>query len=599
MLLGLFCDGFVMEGRQVTYRFDDVTVDLATFRVFKHGRAVAVEPKAFEALVFLITNRGRVIEKSEIMNAVWKEAFVTENAMTRVIAQLRRALGDDPKAPRYIKTVQTRGYMFIPEVHAGEAAKHESSAALPSKIEKDRIESLAVLPLENLSADDAQEYFADAMTDELITELAKIGALRVISRTSVMQYKRVRKPLPQIARELNVDAVIEGSAIRAGDRVRITAQLLHAATDSHLWAESYERDLTDIFALQREVARAIASEVKIKLTPQERARLRNPRPVSPEACDAYLKGVYWFSQARDRLPARKDLLKKGEDYFEQAIRVSPDYAAAHAGLASVYRWLASYTGPALYPKAKRYALRALELDDSIAEAHAALGWISFKHEWDWAGAERRYQRAIELSQHSMYHQGYALVLSSLGRHREAIERVRIAETFDPLNLTIKAVIGIVYYCARMFDEAIEQLHNAVELDPEITLVRWALGWAYELRGEYLKAIHEFEEAMRLAQSNLFGAGFLGHAHGVGGNRGEAEKLLKRLVETSRRRYVCPYYIALIHLALGEKDSALMWLERAVEQKDDFATYLKVDPRLDELRADDRFEKLLRRMGLAP
>src|SRR5438128_1627904 len=291
-----------------SYIFDDVCVDLQTYRVCKSGCDLRLEPKAMHVLTFLIEHRGRVIEKDELLDAVWKKAFVSENAMTRVIAQLRKALGDDPRQARYIKTVQTRGYVFVADVETRPQAV--SSLALSAPEGGRRIESLAVLPLENLSGDAAQDYFADAMTDELITELAKLSRLRVISRTSVMQYKGVRKPLPEIARELNVEAIIEGSAWRAGRRIRITAQLIHAASDSHLWAESYERDLRDVIALQREVARAIAHEVKVTLTPQERQRLTIADAVNADAADAYFKGVYYFHQGRDRMPATLGLIKK-------------------------------------------------------------------------------------------------------------------------------------------------------------------------------------------------------------------------------------------------------------------------------------------------
>ncbi len=587
-----------MEAKVLTYRFDDTRVDLKTFRVFKAGRALPMEPKVFEVLIFLIEHRGRVVEKEELLSTIWKGAFVTQNALTRVIAQLRKALGDDPKEARYIRTVQTRGYQFIPEVRSTQIADREAIEATTSQGRAGRVGSIAVLPLENLSGDPSQEYFADAMTEELITELAKIGALRVISRTSTMRYKRVSKSLPEIARELNVDAIIEGSALRSGERVRITAQLVQAATDTHLWAESYERDLSDILALQKEVAGTIAREIEIKLTPREQARLATARPVDPDACDAYLKGLYYFVQGRDHMPATKQLLRKSVKHFEQAILMDPDYAAAYAGLASAYRWLGAYSDPALYLQAKRAAAKAIELDDTVAEAHAALGWILFKYEWDWRGAEREYLKAIELNPNTMYHQGYALLLASLGRHEEAIERVRLAELSDPLNLTVKAVIGMVYFFARHFDQAVEQLEKTAELDPEITLVRWVLGWAYEQRGEYSKAIQETKEAMRLSGSSLFGAGFLGYIHARSGNRSEAQRVLDELSEASKRKHVGSYYMTLIYSALGENELALDWLERACDEHDDYITYLKVDPRLDTLRPDGRFLDLMLRTGLA-
>ena len=324
-----------MPTRPVSYRFDDVVADLATFEIRKAGRCAPVERKAFEVLVYLIGGRGRVIDKSEILDAVWPDAFVSENALTRVIAQLRRTLGDSPREPKYIKTVQTRGYVFIADVSV-EAAPDRVLVERPLETAGSRlIESLAVLPLDNLSGDSSQEYFADAMTDELITQLAKISALRVISRTSVMAYKRVRKPLPEIARELNVEAVVEGSALRSGNRVRVIAQLVLAETDSHLWAESYERELGDVLSLQSELARAIANEIRIKLTPSERAGLSINRPIDSLACEYYMKATYCFHQKRDKLPASKHSLKKSLEFFQQAIQIDPEYAPAHAGLARV------------------------------------------------------------------------------------------------------------------------------------------------------------------------------------------------------------------------------------------------------------------------
>jgi TolB-like protein/Tfp pilus assembly protein PilF len=585
-----------MMREKTCYTFDDVRVDLQTCRVFKAGKHVRLEPKAMDVLVFLIEHRGRVIEKSELLDAVWKEAFVTQNAMTRVIAQLRKALGDDPRQARYIKTVQTRGYLFVADVSTGEAAR-ASSVAAPSEYGK-RIKSLAVLPLENLSGDASQDYFADAMTDELITELTKVSALRVISRTSVMQYKGVRKGLPEIARELNVDAIIEGSALRAGRRVRITAQLIHAATDSHLWAESYERDLRDVIALQREVARAIANEVKITLTPQERERLTVAEAVNDDACEAYFKGVYYFHLGRDRLPATKALIRKSFAYFERAVKIDPGYALAYASLANAYRWLAVFGEPALYRQAKAAALRAMALGDSIAEAHAVLGYILFKREWDFSGAEREFHRSLELAPHSIYHQGYALLLSALARHEEALAEINLAERGDPRSLTVKVNAGIIHICARQPERAIERLNETVELEPEASIGHWALGWAYAARDDYAQAIRKFQKAMRLSGGQVLGTADLIYALAKSGKMNEARLRLEELLKLAKHRYVSPYSIALIFVGLNEPEPAFAWLERACAERADAITYLKVDSRLDGLRDDRRFARLLRRVGLA-
>ena len=578
-----------------SYIFDDVRVDLQTCRAFKSGTDLRLEPKALDVLIFLIEHRGRVIEKDELLGAVWKEAFVTENAMTRVIAQLRKALGDDPRQGRYIKTMQTRGYLFVADVEA--RAAEGASHAAPPHARARRVESLAVLPLDNLSGDPSQDYFADAMTDELITELAKVGRLRVISRTSAMRYKGVRKSLPEIARELNVEAIIEGSALRAGRRVRSTAQLIHAATDSHLWAESYERDLRDVIALQREVARAIAREVKITLTPRERERLTVAEAVNADACEAYFKGVYYFQQGRDHLPASMALIKKSFAYFERAVKIDPHYAQAHAGLANAYRWLAAFGVPSLYPQAKAAALRAIELDDEIAEAHAVLGYILFKRDWDFAGAEREFQQALELAPNSIYHHGYALLLSALGRHDEAIAEVGLAERGDPRSLTVKVNAGVIYICARQAERAIERLRETVEMEPQVSIGHWALGWAYAADGDEERAIHEFQKATRLSRSRVFSVANLAYTLARAGKMNEARRHLGKLLELGKRQYVAPYSLAVVFAGLGEPEEAFAWLERARAERDDLMTFLKVDPRLDNLRDDRRFARLLRRVGL--
>jgi tetratricopeptide (TPR) repeat protein len=413
-----------------------------------------------------------------------------------------------------------------------------------------------------------------------------------------MQYKGVRKPLPEIARELNVEAIIEGSAVRAGRRVRITAQLIHAATDSHLWAESYERDLRDVIALQREVARAIANEVKITLTPQERQRLTIAEAVNADACEAYFKGVYHFHQGRDHLPATQALIKKSFAYFERAVKIDPGYAQAHAGLANAYRWLAAFGVPALYPQARAAVLRALELDDTIAEAHAVFGYILFKRDWDFSGAEREFHRALELAPHSIYHMGYALLLSALGRHAEAIAEINLAERGDPRSLTVKVNAGIIHICARQPERAIERLIETVELEPQVSIGRWALNWAYAARGDYAQAISELQKVISLSGSHVFSLTHLAYALARSGKSNEARRQLNELLKLTKRRYVSPYSIAVIFAGLNEPKPAFEWLERAWAERADSMTYLKVDPRLDGLRDDPRFARLLRRVGLA-
>ena len=461
-----------------------------------------------------------------------------------------------------------------------------------------RIQSVAVLPLQNLMGDPQQEYFVDGMTEELITDLSKISALKVISRTSVMTYKGVKKPLPQNARELNVDAVIEGSVFRAGNRVRITAQLIHAATDQHLWAETYDRDLRDILAVQSEVARTVAQQIKATLTPQEQTRLAATHPVDPGAHDAYLKGrFYWNKRTAEGL-------KKSVDYFQQAIEKDPNYAAAYAGLADSYGILADngFSPPEeCYPKARVAAQKALEIDDSLAEAHTSLAHILESYDWDWSGAARELQRAIELNPgYATAHHFYALFLSDMARHAEAIVEIRKARELDPLSIRINANVGLVLYFAREYDQALEELRKALELDPNDVDSHFYLGCVYSQKGMHQEAIAASRKARDLsAGKELTSDLVLAQVYAVAGRRGEALKILAELKNASRRSYLPPVMVAEVYVGLDDKQEALSWLEKAYAEHAADLDILKVDPVFDPLRSDPRFRDLLRRMNFPP
>ena len=456
-----------------------------------------------------------------------------------------------------------------------------------------RIESLAVLPLENLMGDPAQEYFVDGMTEALIADLGQIEALRVISRTSVMQYKGVKKPLPQIARELNVDAVIEGSVLRSGDRVRITAQLIQAATDRHLWAQSYERDLRDVLALQSDVAGAIANEIKTKLTPQEQERLARGRSVNPEAYRLYLQGRYYFSKRT--LPA----FDKSIQLFQQVLEEDPDSALAYAGLAESYGILPFYGGALpkeAFPKAKAAALKALELDGSLAEAHAALGFVLLYWDWDWSAAESELKRAIELNpSYVVGHHWYAEYLSAMGRHDKAIAEVKRAQELDPLSPLMLVIGGEVCIFARRYDEDIEQCRKALELDSNYALAHSYLGDAYLGKRMYKEAITEYENYARLSNRTLG----LAFAYAAAGRRAEAVQILDRAREQLKPGEIPLWSVACLYIGLGENQRALDWLEKAYEERDPNMIFLKVDFGLDPLRSDPRFQNLLRRMNFPP
>jgi TolB-like protein/class 3 adenylate cyclase/Tfp pilus assembly protein PilF len=456
------------------------------------------------------------------------------------------------------------------------------------------IRSIAVLPLENLSGDPEQEYFADGMTEALIGDLAKIGSLRVISRTSSMRYKDSQKPLPEIAGELNVDAVIEGGVLRAGNRVRVTAQLIHAPTDEHLWAERYERDYRDILALQGELARSIAARVEIELTPDEESRLTGARAVNPEAHEAFLKGEYFINQYTE------SALKESIRYFQQALELDPDYAPAHAGLAGAYIILAMAGGAPpseVLPRARAAALKALEIDDALSAAHRSMGIVLFFFDWDWEGAESELRRAIELDpSNATFRFAYSGFLSVLGRHEEALAEIERAVAFDPWHLLTNTHAGYPYYMARQYDRAIEEFEKALTLDANFYDTHCHLGWTYIHKGMVEDAIAAQEKAVLLGGGSARTKAALAYAYGSAGRTADAVAIIEELKQRSDSHYVSPYQIALANAGLGQTDEAFEWLEKGYEERDTGMLELAVEPALDPLRSEPRFQNLLRRIG---
>ena len=454
-----------------------------------------------------------------------------------------------------------------------------------------------MLPLDNLSRDPEQDYFADGMTDALIDQLSKISALRVISRTSVMLYKATKKRLPEIARELNVDAVVEGTVLRSGDRVRITAQLIHAATDKHLWGQSYERDLRDALVLQSDVARAIAEEIRVKVPRREQARLASVHASNPEAYLAYMKGRFYWNKRTE------EGVRKGIEYFEEAIQKDPGYALAYDGLADSWlpqAWYGYLAPQEVFPRAKAAVTKALELDDSLAEAHTTLAFINLYYDRNFAGAEREFQRAIELNaNYANAHHWYADYLSLIGRHSQAIAESERARALDPLSSIINCWFGWRYYFAGQYDKAIEQYRNTLEMDPDFVPGRWVLGQAYEQKGMLREAIAELESAVNLSGGSPVFRASLAHAYAVSGRRTQALKLVDDLNELRKQRYVSSYDMALAVSGLADKHQTLAWLQRAVEERSPRALFLKVEPRLSALRSDPGFQDLVRRLGLPP
>jgi TolB-like protein/Tfp pilus assembly protein PilF len=461
------------------------------------------------------------------------------------------------------------------------------------------IRSLAVLPLENLSHDPNQEFFADGMTEALISNLARVRSLRVISRTSIMRYKGTRKAVPEIARELGVEGIVEGSVLRVGDRVRITAQLINAGTDAHLWGEEYERDAREVLALQGDVARAIAREVQARLTPEEQTRLAAVVSVNVQAHEAYLKGRYYWNKRT------AEALLTAIGFFEQSLAADARFAPAYAGLANCYVLLGG-TGISAFPpndvgpKARAAALKALALDESLAEAHAALGYAATTYGWEWVAAEKAFERAIALDPgYATAHFWYAVFLAARGRPERAISEVKQARELDPLSPIIHAGVAWIYHLARRDDEAMEEARKSLEIDPAFMIGHFRLGVAYERKASYDAATAEIRNAIASSGRNPDMIAALGHALAASGRRGEARGIVDQLIDLRNHRYVSAYSIAAVYSGLDEKDRAFEWLQKAFEERSWSLAFVAVDPDMDPLRSDPRFSETTRRLGLSP
>jgi serine/threonine protein kinase/Tfp pilus assembly protein PilF len=456
------------------------------------------------------------------------------------------------------------------------------------------IQSLAVLPLTNLGGNPEQEYFADGVTEALISTLARIPELRVISRTSVMRYKNVQRPLPEIARELNVDAIVEGSVIRQGSRVRITAQLIEAASDRHLWARSYDRELEDILALQGEVARAIADEIRVTLSPQLQARLSEARRVSPEVYEAYLTGRSHLARFTP------EGFRRALEAFERAVAGDPGYAPAHAGIAYTHLLLSHPAGviPAreAMPRARAAALRALSLDDTLADAHIALGGVQLFFDWEWEEAGKSFRRAMELNRSQpAAHGGYAFYLTATGRPREATRVARTAVELDPFARSERTAFAAHFAFARDYAGAIEQLRRTLELDPRFAIAYHDLAWIHALQERYAEAVRAKQREWELLGAPAEEGEKLRQAFEAKGPEGFWRTQLDFLLRRAETSYAAPHAIAMPWAALNEKDRAFQWLERGFAERDGGMIFLKVAPWWDNLRGDPRFEGLLRRM----
>jgi TolB-like protein/lipoprotein NlpI len=566
-------------------RFGLFEVDTRSGELRRQGSRINLQDQPFQALVLLLQHPGEMVTREELSKLLWPEdTFVDfERGLNKAINKLRAALRDDAEKPRFIETLPQRGYRFIAPV---ESLPQVLSPHPP------RIDSLAVLSLDNLSGDPTQEYFADGLTEELICAVARIASLRVISRTSVATYKGSKKSLPQIAKELGVDAVVEGSFARSGQKIRITVQLIFAADDRHLWAERYERDLSDILQLQAEVAHCIATHIH-KLVDPRHSFSQPVRQVHPQAYEACLKGIY----VRDKLTP-VDLMKSIE-LFRQSIEFDPTYAKAYGELARSYFYPGIFgVCPAqdTFPKAKANALRALELDDTVAVAHIALAVVHI-YEWNWPAAEAESRRAVDLTPgEALTYAHYADYLSIKGRHDQAISVFKRVLDLDPISRVYIGHCGLILYRARRYDESIAQCLKALEIDPYYVNAMWFLALSLEQKGDLPGAIVRLEFAANLTHGPLFNA-LLARAYALTGETAKAIAILHQLNALSAERYVSPFDIAVIHLGLGDLDSAFQQLTLAYQQQV-FRIIELTMPMWDSVRSDPRWQDLVHRIGLS-
>jgi TolB-like protein/DNA-binding winged helix-turn-helix (wHTH) protein len=638
-------------------RFGVFEVDLNAAELRKGGLRVKLPEQPFQILTVLLEKPGELVTREELRNRLWQsDTFVDfDHGVNNAVMRLREVLGDSSDSPRFIETVPRRGYRFIAHVDespwsASSSTPQQSEsqklaipttedpaiapALSPSSIQQGvkrrrtlivvgvvaivlfavavtwrylttqtgtsnvrQSTSVVVLPLENLSGDQEQDYFADGMTDDLIANLAKIRSLRVISRSTAMAYKHTHKPLSEIARELHVDAVVEGTVLRAGDRVRITAELVQVSTDRHLWAETYESQMGDVLALQNRVSSAIVSEIRVNLSPQDRARLARNPAVAPEAYENYLKGRFYWNRRTD------ENLHRAIGYFENATKQDTQYALAYAGLSDCYAVIGAAifgTMPAgeAAPKARQAAQRALEIDPTLAEAETSLATVKFNYDWDWAGAEEGYQHAIQLNpNYATAYQRYSLLLTATGRFQESFGQINKARELDPLSFSINFSLGWRLYLARQYDRAIVQLRNTLEMDPSYELPHLILGQAYEEKGAFDLAIPELRKAVELSHGTPLMLSALAHAHARAGQRTEAQQMLTQLEAASKQQYVSPYYMAIVYVGLGEKEKSLSLLENAFADRSNGLIFMAVEPELDAIRSDPRFIALERKLSL--
>jgi len=613
------------------YAFQDFELDLKRYELRRNGHVLKLEKIPMELLILLVSRKGELVSRDEIIEKLWgKDVFVeTEHGINTAIRKIRQALNEDPENS-CIKTVVGKGYRFSAPISVreeeevpGEVA--ETEVVIPSPPMRrlwiplvagvaifaiglainvagfrDRllgrrtpaqINSLAVIPLENLSGDKNEDYFADGMTDELITDLAKNSNLRVISRTSVMRYKNTRKSLPEIGRELGVDAIIEGTAQRSGNRVKVRAQLIRAADDRHLWADTFERDMPDVLALQSEVASSIARQVQMNLLA---GRPPANRTINPAAYEAYLRGRYAWNRRSEAN------LQEGIQHFQQAIALEPSYAEAYSGMADSYAALGylSYLPPKeAFSQARAAAEKAISLDPSLAEAHASLAYVHFYFEWNWAAAEAEFRKAIELNpNYATAHDYYSYFLLAMRRYDEARHEIDRALQLDPLSLPINTDVAFQMFYRGRYDDAIVQLKKALEMNPKYPLGHLWLGRCYQMKGMYDDSLREYKATDEALPNWAVTIAGIGNLQAIAGKHEDALHTIERLDSLAKNKYVTPYGYALVYAGMKDKDKAFRYLNRAYDDRSNWLVWLRFDPRWEPIHSDPRFADLVRRIG---
>lgn len=590
------------DAETIVYEFKGFRLDRAERLLLHHGRPIQLKPKIFDLLLYLVERQGQLVEKDELMREIWPNTIVEENNITVSMSMLRKILGEDRGGRKFVETVARRGYRFVAEVK--EISRDRSSsdatvtssgaAAVQAHLQEGPIDSLAVFPVNKAAGHDLDvEYLSEGITESIINKLSQIPKLRVMACSTVLRFKETDMNPQEMGVVLNVGAVMIVRVIQLGETLIIRSQLVKVSDGSQIWGEQYERRSSDLLLIQDEIAKAIVESLKLKLTQEQQKRFTKRYTDNIEAYNLYLRGRYFWARYS------KTWLLKSIEAFKQAIEIDPSYALAYCGLADAYFRLSNiyYAPREALPKAKLAALKAVEIDDNLAEAHSSLGLVRVYYDHDWHGAKVEFKRSLELNPDlASAHQRYGSCLCFLGHFEESISHYKHALTLDPFSLQLSTNLATNYYLMGQHETAINLLEETLELEPDYMVTHFVLGCTYIQHGDLEKAIEEFQYVYRLDEEAYMALGFMGYAYALAGQRAEAENLLSILTDISLRKYVSPYSMGVIHLGLGRKDEVIDILERLYQERNDWLVWLKVSPELRPLHDDPRFEDLLKRLG---